>query len=810
MSVQSTLNPRRNSAMRERAAQATERGSWLVTIGLILLTLAAMAIVAPIVSGLSWFLPSAIAMILTYVAVQTVRQLTGRMWLAALTGLLALIASIILLAGPTSPFDLFTAPIDRFAEFAEQAMSDTPPIRESPAVTLLVGTITVAIAMLADIIAQTVRAPAFAPIAMLPFVVVPVTVGVAPAPWYFWALLLLAVVLFLYLGHRWLQQGDDEARAAFGFTADGRGTGGIVGALLGGVAAIAVAALIAVLLPPTSGAWWGIFNGTASLSTNRVNPIIDLGDDLRRSDPVDLLRYATSQSSGDLPYVSLTTLTQLSEETEWVPNDFTSTTEVSQGEQPGNENLEPGANVLEVNNNIVLEPGVTAYLPHIGTPNEITNLNGTYLRDDETGDMREEDEEARAQSYQANSSVPMPRPEQLSTAPLSVTSELEAYTELPSDSAALDAIRAQLDEVVDPEASPYAQALQLQEWFTGGAFDYSELAPVENDYDGTSLDVIEQFLQVRSGYCVHFSSAMAVMGRMLGIPTRIQVGFTPGTEESVNEIGQSVFVVTTDDLHAWAEFWVPGYGWVPFETTPSEGLNQTTLDPETPEQTIAPTEVPAPTIATPSPTPTPTPTTGAGDEGNDGGGSSSTPEQRDTGGFDIDQVMKWVGAVLAVVIPLAILVLLVLLPLLLRRGRARGRRRQVRAEGTTPAAATEAAWLEVLDTARDYGIEAPRAATTGAQLERLGRSLRDNEAAAAAAARLAQAHDAAHFADPAHPDHRRPEWDDVVAVRAGLDAQASRGARRSARALPLSTLPKAWRGWLLQRRRARERKRDGS
>jgi hypothetical protein len=412
MSVQSTLNPRRNSAMRERAAQATERGSWLVTIGLILLTLAAMAIVAPIVSGLSWFLPSAIAMILTYVAVQTVRQLTGRMWLAALTGLLALIASIILLAGPTSPFDLFTAPIDRFAEFAEQAMSDTPPIRESPAVTLLVGTITVAIAMLADIIAQTVRAPAFAPIAMLPFVVVPVTVGVAPAPWYFWALLLLAVVLFLYLGHRWLQQGDDEARAAFGFTADGRGTGGIVGALLGGVAAIAVAALIAVLLPPTSGAWWGIFNGTASLSTNRVNPIIDLGDDLRRSDPVDLLRYATSQSSGDLPYVSLTTLTQLSEETEWVPNDFTSTTEVSQGEQPGNENLEPGANVLEVNNNIVLEPGVTAYLPHIGTPNEITNLNGTYLRDDETGDMREEDEEARAQSYQANSSVPMPRPEQ--------------------------------------------------------------------------------------------------------------------------------------------------------------------------------------------------------------------------------------------------------------------------------------------------------------------------------------------------------------------------------------------------------------
>lgn len=810
MSIQSTLNPRRNSAMRERAAEATARGSWLVTIGLILLTLAALSLVAPIVNGLSWFLPVSIAVIVMFVGVQLARQFTGQMWVGAVVAFVLLLVTIVVLSAPADPLDAIAAPYQRFRDFSEQVASDTPPIRESQPVTLMIATVAVAIAALADIIAQSLRVPAFAPLALLPLIIVPVTVGVEPAPWYFWALTLLALVLFLYLGHRWLQQGDDEARAAVGFTADGRGSGGIASALVGGVAAIAVAALIAVLLPPTSGAWWGIFNGNSSLSTNRVNPMIDLGDDLRRDTPIDILRYATSQAEGQLPYISLTTLTQFSADTEWEPGDFSAASDVANGEQPGNDALAPGANVLQVNSNIVLDQGVSAYLPHIGSPNQISDLKGDYRRDDETGDMREANDEPLAQSYQANSTVPRPSEEQISTAPLTVTSDLESYTTLPDDSAALDDIRAQLEQVVDPNATPYAQALQLQAWFTGGAFDYSEQAPVENDYDGTSLDVIREFLQLRSGYCVHFSSAMAVMGRMLGIPTRIQVGFTPGTQESVNAIGQSVYVVTTDDLHAWAEFWLPGYGWVPFETTPSEGLNQPTLEQNAPEQTAAPTQVPTPSTEAASPTPTPTPSEAEPTTGpTDGGGSNADNSQRDAGGLDLQEVFRWAGIVLAVLVPLLLVALILLLPKLLRQRRTATRRRQVRGDGASPIEASEAAWSEVLDVARDYGIEIPRSATTGTQRERLARELRGDDAARAAAARLAAIHDAAHFADPERPDERAPEWDDVAAIRAALHERAGKDARRAARAVPLSTLPKGLRGWLLQRRRARAAKQRG-
>ena len=120
-------------------------------------------------------------------------------------------------------------------------------------------------------------------------------------------------------------------------------------------------------------------------------------------------------------------------------------------------------------------------------------------------------------------------------------------------------------------------------------------------YDGSSLDVVAEFLRARSGYCVHFASTMAVGARMLGIPARIQVGFTPGEFREMNELGQPVMQVTTDNLHAWAELWIDGYGWVPFEATPSGGVGSVAvpdLNSATDEPSAAPTSTPTPTTAT--------------------------------------------------------------------------------------------------------------------------------------------------------------------------------------------------------------------
>ena len=79
------------------------------------------------------------------------------------------------------------------------------------------------------------------------------------------------------------------------------------------------------------------------------------------------------------------------------------------------------------------------------------------------------------------------------------------------------------------------------------------------------------------GYCQYFASAMGAMLRSLGIPTRLVVGYGPGT--SLNEasrFGIGRIAVSTSDSHVWVESYFPGFGWIPFEPTPpsSEGNYQ--------------------------------------------------------------------------------------------------------------------------------------------------------------------------------------------------------------------------------------------
>ena len=100
-------------------------------------------------------------------------------------------------------------------------------------------------------------------------------------------------------------------------------------------------------------------------------------------------------------------------------------------------------------------------------------------------------------------------------------------------------------------------------------------APVDDGYDGDGFEVIAEFLEKKSGYCVHFSSAMAILARMAGIPARISLGYLPG-DRVVGADTRLSYTVGTDDLHAWPELYFSGVGWVPFEPTPGAGSCRTT------------------------------------------------------------------------------------------------------------------------------------------------------------------------------------------------------------------------------------------
>lgn len=78
-------------------------------------------------------------------------------------------------------------------------------------------------------------------------------------------------------------------------------------------------------------------------------------------------------------------------------------------------------------------------------------------------------------------------------------------------------------------------------------------------------DPLARFLfETRAGHCEYFASAMAVMLRTLGIPSREVNGFLPG---EYNELGED-YIVRASDAHSWVEAYFPGNGWVVFDPTP--------------------------------------------------------------------------------------------------------------------------------------------------------------------------------------------------------------------------------------------------
>jgi transglutaminase-like putative cysteine protease len=77
----------------------------------------------------------------------------------------------------------------------------------------------------------------------------------------------------------------------------------------------------------------------------------------------------------------------------------------------------------------------------------------------------------------------------------------------------------------------------------------------------------------RAGYCQHFSGAMALMLRMLGIPSRVATGFAPGGRDPE----RNNFLVDDTDAHDWVEVFFPSIGWVTFDPTPSAAPAATQL-----------------------------------------------------------------------------------------------------------------------------------------------------------------------------------------------------------------------------------------
>ena len=313
--------------------------------------------------------------------------------------------------------------------------------------------------------------------------------------------------------------------------------------------------------------------------------------------------------------------------------------------------------------------------------------------------------------------------------------------------------------------NPYARAVALEDYFTeSGLFTYS----LRGNLPGT----LAQFLTTdRRGYCQQFAFAMAVLGRLVGIPSRIAVGYTAGTRA-----GHGIWKVTTADAHAWPELYFAGAGWIRFEPTPGGPAAQGTATRpvyaaatpgiSTPIQQVPGAHAVLPPAAGGANGLAPKihkPEAGAGSTAGQHGAARS-------GGFPVGLLLAAIAAALIIAPGLARIVT--------------RRRRWLTAAGD--AGRAHAAWRELTSDLEDHGVGGAVSESPRALAARLSAAGALSEAALQGVGRIAAAEERARYArTPAASGSLKS--DGQVARRA-LARNASLVQRWRARLLPASTL----------------------
>jgi len=445
-------------------------------------------------------------------------------------------------------------------------------------------------------------------------------------------------------------------------------------------------------------------------------------------------------------------------------------------------------------------PGGLSFLP-LPYPATRVQVPGRWSADPGTLMVFSPDAPLAGLDYTVTSKEPDPSAQQLNDAPPPPAAIRRQYLSVPASFRSLAPLARR---VTRGAATAYGKALALQEWFTqSGQFSYSLDTPEPDD-----AAALKQFLTVtRRGYCQQFAFAMAVLARLLGIPSRVAVGFTSGTQAA-----DGTWVVRTSDAHAWPELYFQGAGWLRFEPTPAGVGGQGTAYP--PAYSIPPAGPAGPAGTGGTGTAAGGGQQGAGTPGASGGtariphvpadlGSGSGPGHGVPGGGS--------PAVPAAIAALA-LAAAASAPRVCRSLRRRRRWRLAdspphaadaaghggtaaqadtaarpgTAEALRDARRAHAAWHEFLDDLTDYGMghrpsESPR--TTA---RRVSERLALPPSAAGALERIALAEERATYAGSPAPSGTLPG--DVADVRRELAAAAGRWRRWRARLFPVSVL----------------------
>ncbi|GAA1443326.1 transglutaminase family protein [Leifsonia poae] len=726
-------------------------GYWRLTGALLLQVLAVSFALIGLIEGAGWWFLLIFSSALILVAGAGLRMLGVPRRLVPLLQLVEF--AIIMTVGfgkGTGLLGLFPTPATfvHFGDFAQQAMlsiyQQGTPSPALPEFMFLVVGGGCLLALVIDTLAIAFRIPAFTALGVGLVLVVPGALlgdGLDPFA------LATSAAAFL-----WLLRCDVRTRRP----ATPRPTASLSIA----ASSVAVALILAGTAPGFDRGGATSFTAGGISIGGTVTPLIDLGRDLRRPAAVRALTYTTTATTGQ--YLKLASLDQFTGSV-WKHRER-DTKRLPAGNTIGPVfGLSDTVKTTKITTSVQIDNMQSRWLPVPYPVQGIKGLNGTWSWDPDDLTIGGVNTSTQGQNYTATSLVLQPTAAQLQAAggfvPASVQRDLFLPPNLPSiiTTSALAATKGSVSE--------YDKAVALQDYFRDNDFVYSTQTPLKQGYDGDGARVIARFLEVKSGYCVHFASAMALMARTIGIPSRVAEGYLPGATNGGTANNPGQYTVTSDDLHAWPELYFAGVGWVAFEPTVGRG----TIPSYTrPESQIAP-NAPVPQSSSSSQAQRLVPTDPANQRGATGV-TATAPLQ---------PVLSGVGVALLVVA-------LLLTPAVLRRIRRRNRLRRL----TDEWGGASVAWDELRDTARDLGWAVPDTETPRVFAGRIAEAV-SGTPGHDAVLRLLAVRERDAFGPPTRATAVGLA-DDLERVLTALEAQAGRALRLKAALIPVSLIPPTW------------------
>ncbi|MGX1749097.1 transglutaminase family protein [Glutamicibacter protophormiae] len=555
--------------------------------------LAGFSSLTGVVEGRAWFPGLVLPVLAIHLSAGVLRGISGLRWfaypVAALVGLVALFQHEAMLStGYTlTSFQWFSAVL---SEAALQLSTQVPPVAYSRYVAFAILVCAVAISLLVELLAsfRKVALLVIAPLCFAP-VIASLFKQEGAGIWNV-ALLLAAVLGYTALLPYLFRGGQQPAAAHFPGPRQ-----------LGFLAATALVCIAAML----AASFWlpGFRKGmlpegirpSGDLLASNVDPLLTLGRDLRANNGSTILSYYTS--SDKAPYLRTSVIEDLSQ-ARWEPNEA-----LPEDTYFGNTAMQEDFTTFNANERVArLEWANGISSPVLPLPDRsyfVEGIVGNWNWVPESSVARLSGDAVAATGDISVAYSELDLSPQMARnlgffGGVAPDAPGEIYRQLPEDpeNTLRTALDGALDEAYrDAEAtgSDFEKAVAIQDFLRSRKFGYSERTPLREGYDGANKRVVEAFLERRQGYCVHFASAMALMAREAGIPSRIAVGYAPGKANGKSvEIGKDPvegelesrldpgttltgYAVTGQQSHSWPELYLQGLGWVPFEPTPGQG-----------------------------------------------------------------------------------------------------------------------------------------------------------------------------------------------------------------------------------------------